>query len=252
MSSKRIEPTRLLYHEDSYAKEFRARILSIQKFDGQHKIILDQTAFYSAGGGQPSDTGAIKGAKGEATVKEARMENGQVIHVLEGISGILEEGESVTGILDWSRRFALMRNHTLAHMMAEAVRRVVGLPTPVVSSGLDVDKARLDMAYDASLGPLLSQIEKVANDVVEENRPVEVRMMSRVEAERFVERFHESLKALPLQVQNVRIIEIRDWHACACGGTHVRSTGEIGAVQVLRRMSKGKGVERIEFAAKAS
>lgn len=183
---------------------------------------------------------------------DVHMDKGVVIHLASEIVGEINEGEQVTGVIDWTRRYQLMRNHTLAHLMAEVVRRVTGLPMVVVGSGLDVDKARLDLTHEGSLGPMLTEIEKAANDLTRENRPVEIKMMPRAEAENFVERFHESLKTLPPQVQNVRIIEVKDWHACACGGIHVKSTGEIGAVAVLRRMSKGKGVERIEFTAKTS
>jgi len=213
-------------------------------------LILDQTAFYPTGGGQPADTGIVKGQNGEAKVYDVRMEKSTVIHVANEIAGEIREGEQITGFIDWTRRYQLMRNHTLAHLMAEAVRRATGLKMAVVGSGLDVDKVRLDFAHEGTLGPLLPEIEKAANDMIRENRPVEIRMMPRAEAEQFVERFHESLKTLPPQVQNVRIVEVKDWHACACGGTHVKGTGEIGMAQVLRRMSKGKGVERIEFTAK--
>jgi Ser-tRNA(Ala) deacylase AlaX len=218
----------------------------------QFRIVLDQTAFYPSGGGQPADNGIIKGQSGEAKVTDVHMDKGLVIHVADEIIGKIGEGEQINGFIDWTRRYQLMRNHTLAHLMAEAVRRATGLTMAIVGSGLDVDKVRLDFAHEGSLGSLLPQIEKVANDMIKENKPVEIKMMPRTEAEEFVERFHESLKTLPPHVQNVRVVEIRDWHACACGGTHVRNTGEIGVAQVLRRMSKGKGVERIEFTAKTS
>jgi misacylated tRNA(Ala) deacylase len=84
---------------------------------------------------------------------------------------------------------------------------------------------------------------------VREDRNVVVRMMDRQEAEKYVERFHESLSTLPPQVHEVRIVEIKDWHACACGGTHVRRTGELEGIKLLKRVSKGKGVERLEFSA---
>jgi len=136
--------------------------------------------------------------------------------------------------------------------MAEALRKATGLPMEVVGSGIDVDKVRLDLAHDGSLGPLLPEIEKVANDIVKGNRPVIVKTMRREEAQEYVERFHESLKTLPPQVQEVRVVEIKDLHACACGGTHLKNTGEIGSIKILKRGSKGKGVERIEFLAKKS
>jgi len=246
------QQTRLLYYEDAYLKKFEARLLMIKKLNGQYELVLDRTAFYPAGGGQPADTGTIKGQSGEAKVTDVHIDKGVVVHIASEIMGKINEGEQITGFIDWTRRYQLMRNHTLAHLMAEAVRRTTGLTMAIVGSGLDVDKVRLDLAHEGSLGPLLPEIEKVANDMIRENRQVEIKIMPRAEAEKFVERFHESLKILPPDVQNVRIVEVKDWHACACGGTHVKSTGEIGLAQVLRRMSKGKGVERIEFTAKAS
>jgi alanyl-tRNA synthetase len=244
--------TKLLYYQDAYIKEFNARVLAVKKLNSQFGLILDQTAFYPAGGGQPADNGIIKGQSGESNVVDVHMDKGVVVHIANEIVGKISEGEQITGIIDWTRRYQLMRNHTLAHLMAEAIRRVTGLSMAIVGSGLDFGKVRLDFAHEGSLGPLLPDIEKVANDVIKENRQVEIKMMPRGEAEKFVERFHESLKTLPPHVQDVRIVEVKDWHACACGGTHVRSTGEIGVATVLRRMSKGKGVERIEFTAKTS
>jgi len=239
-----------LYYHDAYLKEFDAEILKITRQDNRYGVVLDCTAFYPHGGGQPADKGVIKSEHGEIRVVDVRMEKGAVGHFADEISGQLAEGDHVKGMIDWTRRFALMRIHTAAHLMSETVGKVVGTPLAIVGSGIDVDKARLDLGYDRSLGPLLLEIEKVANHVVKENRQVEIKIMPREEAENYVAKFHESLKILPSQVKKVRIVEIKDWHACACGGIHVKATGEIGVIKVLRRMSKGKGVERIEFTAK--
>jgi Ser-tRNA(Ala) deacylase AlaX len=246
------QPTKLLYYEDAYLREFKATVLFVQGDGGQHKIVLDQTAFYPTGGGQPSDVGTIIGSSGHIQVKEVRTENKQVVHVVNETERHIEQGELVIGRIDWDRRYSLMRNHTLAHLMAEAARKATGLSLEVVGSGLDVDKARLDFAHEGSLGPLLPEIQRATNDIIHENRQVQIQTMPREEAEELVARFHESLKTLPPQVVNVRIIEIKDWHVCACGGTHVRGTAEIRGAEILHRMSKGKGVERIEFRAKTS
>jgi len=242
--------TQLLYYENAYLKEFDAKILKIQKTNGEHHIILDQTAFYPLGGGQPADTGIIKGEKGEIKVSDAKMRNGRVIHITKEVMGEIKEGDSVRGIIDWDRRYALMLNHTAAHLMTEALRKATGLPIEVVGSGIDVNKVRLDLAYDSSLGQLLSEIEKIANEIAKENRPVIAKTMPREKAKEYVGKFHESLKTLPPQVQAVRVVEIKDLHACACGGTHLKNTGEIGSIKILKRGSKGKGVERVEFLAK--
>ena len=234
-------------------KEFDAKVLKIVKLDDHQGVILNRTAFYPTGGGQPADTGVIKGKRGEIRVVDVQMKEGTAIHVADKALEESWKGETVKGIIDWNRRDALMRNHTTAHLMTEALRRVIGHPLEIVGSAIDIDKARLDLAYEGgSLLPLFPEIEKNANAIVRENRTVEAKMMPRKEAEKYVERFNESLKTLPPKVENVRIIEIKDLHACACGGTHVRNTGEIGTVKLLKRGSKGRGVERIEFTAKKS
>lgn len=248
---KETPPTQLLYRENAYLKEFDAKVVNVLKLDDRYGVILDRTAFYPMGGGQPADNGVIKGKNGEAKVVDVQMTRGAAVHVTDEINGKIK-GEHVKGIINWERRYALMKNHTTAHLMAEALRRATGFPLKVIGSAVDVDKARLDFAYEESLGPLLPKIEKAANSIVNEDRPVEIRMMERREAEKHVERFYESLKTLPPQIQKVRIVEIKDVHACACGGTHVKTTGEIGAIKVLKRRSKGRGVERIEFSASFS
>jgi len=243
--------TRLLYYEDAYLKEFDAEVSEIKEVVDRYSVILDQTAFYPAGGGQPADTGVIRGKRGEATILDVQMANGTVVHVAHGIEGKLGAGEQVKGSVDWDRRYALMKNHTAAHLMAETLRRVTGTPLKIIGSAIGVEKARLDFAYEKSLGPLLPKIEEEANSIVGQNQFVEVKVMKRKEAEDHLKRFHEDLEILPRQVQNIRIVEVKDLHACACGGTHVRKTSEIGTVKILRRRSKGKGVERIEFVAKS-
>ncbi len=253
MSAPKVtQTTKLLYYDAAYLREFDAEVLRITKLDNKYGVVLNRTAFYPLGGGQPSDKGVLRRDDEEIRVVDVRMEKGAVVHYGDEVIGQLAEGDSVRGVIDWKRRFALMRIHTAAHLMSEAVRKVVGSPLAIVGSGIDVEKARLDLAYDRSLGPLLLEIEGVANRVVKENRPVEVKLMPREEAEDYVARSHESLKILPPQIQRVRIVEIKDWHACACGGLHVNATGEIGIIKALRRMSKGKSVERIEFTAKTS
>jgi alanyl-tRNA synthetase len=241
--------TRLLYYEDSYVKQFEAKITKVVQTENGLGLVLDQTAFYPMGGGQPADKGIVKGENWEAAVVDMQWQSGVPVHVLSEVKGQIKLGDNVVGALDWDRRVALMRNHTAAHLISESIRQVVGKPVAIVGSAVNVDKSRLDLAHEGSLRELFSEIEKVSNKVVKEDRPVLVKMMPRSEAEIHVGRFQESLKMLPSTVQIVRVVEIKDWHACACGGTHIRSTAELGSVKVLGRAAKGKGVERIEFAA---
>jgi alanyl-tRNA synthetase len=212
-------------------------------------LVLDQTAFYPMGGGQPADNGVVRGETWEARVIDVQWRDNVPVHVLDAIKGEFKEQGKIVGIIDWNRRWALMRNHTVAHLISEAIRQAVGIPVEIVGSAVNVDKSRLDLGYEGSLRDAFPKIEEIANKVVKENRPVIVKMMPRTEAEEYVKRFHESLKVLPPTVQSVRIVEIKDWHACACGGTHVKGTGELGFIRILGRAAKGKGVERIEFVA---
>lgn len=224
-------------------------MLRVSQADGLVSIVLDRTAFYPTGGGQPSDEGVIEGRSGKATVVDVQWNKGRVLHRADKVDGIVSQGNDIRGRIDWNRRYSLMKNHTAAHVVAEAIRRVLNAPLEIVGSGLDVDKARLDLATENSLRPRFQQIEAAANSIVQEDLPVETRIMNRREAEDYVEKFHESLKTLPPTIAQVRIVEVKNVHACACGGTHVKTTGEVGTIRILGRSSKGKGVERLEFRA---
>ncbi len=244
-----IPTTKLLYYDDAYMREFKAKVLQIAKNDGSVGIVLDATVFYPTGGGQPSDKGVIEGEQGRANVVDVQWNKGRVLHLADEVVGEIKQDETIKGVINWDRRYSLMKNHTAAHIMAEAIRRVLNSPVEIEGSGLDIDKVRLDLALETSLRPVFQRIEDVANTIVKENKLVVIKMMNREEAESYVERFHESLKTLPHNVSQVRVVEVKGLHACACGGTHVRSTAELGAIKILGRSSKGKDVERLEFRA---
>lgn len=248
LDSEGTPPTRLLYYEDAYMKEFEAKIVKILKTEaGETGLVLDKTAFYPGGGGQLPDVGSIQSSGMQAKVVGLQRRGEIIIHYIDGVIGEVKEGEIVKSAVDWNRRYRLMRIHTSAHVMSQAVRQTLGKPVEIVSSGMSLEKARLDFKHEGSTREFFPEIESIANNIVRENRLVKAKLMPRSEAEEYVERFHESLKTLPPQVSEVRIVEIEDWHACACGGTHVKSTGEIREIKLLSRSSKGKGIERIEF-----
>lgn len=243
-----IAPTHLLYYEDAYVKEFDTRVTKVLKTEfGETGVVLDKTAFYSGGGGQPPDTGLIETDNMQARVVTLQRRGKIIIHYITEVSGEIREGDNVRGVIDWDRRYRIMRIHTSAHLMAQAIREALGKPVEIVSSGMDLEKARLDFTHAGSTREFFPQIENIANNIVKENRIVNASLMPRKKAEKYVKKFHESLKTLPQQVSQVRIVEIEGWHACACGGTHIKSTGEIKEIKLLSRGSKGKGIERIEF-----
>jgi len=243
-----IPPTRLLYYENAYVKEFDTRVVQILRMEnGETGVVLDRTVFYPGGGGQPSDTGSIENDGVRARVVRLKRHGEIIIHFVDEVAGEIREGDNVKGVIDWNRRYRIMRIHTSAHLMSHAIRQALDKPVKILSSGMDLQKARLDFTHKGSTRELFPQIENIANNIVKENRTVKIRLMPRNEGEEYVEKFRESLKTLPPQVSEVRIVEIEGWHACACGGTHVKSTSEIREVALLSRSSKGKGIERIEF-----
>ena len=246
-----IPATQLLYDDDPYLRRFRAEVLGVADDDESVGIMLNRTAFYPTGGGQPSDTGVMQAENWREDIVDVQWNRGWIRHLANNVTGEVRPGDHVDGAIDWTRRYALMKNHTAAHIMAEALRQALGTPAEIVGSGLDIDKARLDLAVDSSLRPLFPRIAALANEIVRANHPVEVRVMNREAAESYVVKFHESLATLPSTVSQVRIVEVRGVHACACGGTHVKTTGEIGPIEILGRSSKGKGVERLEFRAQS-
>jgi Ser-tRNA(Ala) deacylase AlaX len=235
-----VEP---LYLEDSYLRGCDAEVRSVE---GGRYVILDRTIFHPEGGGQPWDTGeVIRGDEGFRVVY-VRWLRGLVSHEVDRAG--LEPGERVRCLLDWGRRYRSMRLHTALHILwAALTRSIPGLE--IVSSEIGLERSRFDVRADRStLIEGLSEIEAVANRIVGEDRPVRVRMLGRVEAERLLRSYGEDLSQLP-RGEVIRIVEIPEWDVAACLGTHVRSTGEVGSIRILRRASKGRGIDRIYFTA---
>jgi alanyl-tRNA synthetase len=141
-----------------------------------------------------------------------------------------------------------MRLHTALHILwAALTKSIEGLE--ILSSEIGLERSRFDVRADRStLIERLSEIEAAANRIVKENRPLRIRMLGRVEAERLLRSYGEDPSQLP-EGERIRIVEIPEWDVAACLGTHVRSTGEVGNIKILRRASKGKGIDRIYFTA---
>lgn len=245
----RLLGTRKIFLDDSYVKEFFAKVLDIRQSNGKTTLILDETAFHPIGGGQPQDTGIILGEKGKLLVEDVyEDEFGNVIHqgVLEGSISI---GERVKGIIDWERRHKLMRVHTAAHLLIQAVRAYFNSPIKCVSAGKSVKGGRLDFKAPIKR-EMLPEIENIANKIVSEDRRIIIKYMSPERANEYLRQYNESLELYARKhelEEKIRIIEIENWIAIPCGGTHVKRTGEIGRIRLLKRASKGRGIVRIEY-----
>ncbi len=232
--------TRALYYEDSYMKEFDAQVLHSE--DGM--VILDKTAFYPEGGGQPGDTGEIICNGKSFKVKDVKKFGDVVVHYINGKI----DCRNVHGKIDWERRYRLMKNHTATHILLYSCRKVLGKHIWQAGAQKDEKMSRLDITHYKKISrEELKEIENVALKIITENIPVEAKWMERNEAERLYGfKLYEG--GIP-PGKTIRVVKIGDYDAEGCGGTHVSSTGEIGFLKILREERIQDGVSRIIFSA---
>ncbi len=237
-----IPHTKLLFYQDSSLNAFSAKVIRI--IDGKW-VVLDQTAFYSEGGGQPADQGTVKSASGEGKIVDAQRVGNIVLHLLEGT--MPEVGEMVSCTVDWDRRRNLMRSHTATHIVNGAARRVLGQHVWQCGAQKGLDVNRLDITHHQHLDiSQLREIERIANTFLVTSTPVDVFWMPREEAEqKYGFRLYQG-GAVP--GREIRVVRIGDWEVEACGGTHCRSTGEIGLIKLIRSERIQDGVERLVYA----
>lgn len=218
--------TERLYYTDCYLREFRARV--VESSPDRRRIYLDRTAFYPTSGGQPHDTGWLDGT----LVVDVVDEGERIAHITEAP---VESG-NVACRIDWERRFDHMQQHTGQHVLSAVLLERLGIPT--VSFHLGTDSATIDVAA-ATLDPeRIRQVERRANEVVTENRPVRISFANADEAPEL---------RRPSERQGVlRLVTIEGLDCSACGGTHVRATGEIGPI-LIRKLERVGGRLRLEF-----
>jgi alanyl-tRNA synthetase len=224
--------TERLYYDDPYLVQFSAQVVELLDWEGQPGVVLDRTAFYPTGGGQLHDTGSLH----ETAVLDVleRESTGDVVHILDRP---LEAAE-VDGCVDWDRRFDLMQQHTGQHILSAAFLERLGAGT--VGFHLSGGYSTIDLDRAPMSEQDLDEVEKLANVVVFENREATARWVR-----------DEDVSALPLRKPlahkgPVRVVEIPEFDCSACGGTHVRTTGEVGLIKLTR--SERRGAEtRVEF-----
>ncbi len=240
---KGLPDTRTLYYENPFMKEFDAEVLKVI----DDWVVLDGTAFYPEGGGQPYDTGTLNVNGEEVKVTNVQKVGKVILHKVERPE-LFKEGARVHGRLDWDRRIQHMRHHTGTHVLMGALVRVLGKHVWQAGSQLHKDWARLDIAhYKRITEEELREIERLANRVVMENRRVTWEWLPRTEAEmKYGFRLYQG-GVVPGRV--IRVLKIEDWDVQACGGTHLPNTGLIGPIKILRTERIQDGVERIIFAA---
>ena len=230
-----------LYYHDSFLYNFEAEVQELPA-TGRPGVILDRTAFYPTSGGQVHDTGWIVSGDQKLRVTEvADTEDGRVVHYLEAPLKDLQPGSRVQGQIDPACRRDHMQQHSGQHVLSASFVRLFNMPT--VSFHMADDYCSIDLDTPALVKTQMEEAERLANEIILENRAVDVRFVTRDEAEKLGLR-----KLPPAERDELRLIDIRDWDVSACGGTHVSQTGQIGCI-LLRKVERVRQGYRVEFVA---
>ncbi len=230
--------TEFLHMEDSYLREFNASVIAQR--DGAIK--LDRTAFYPGGGGQPPDTGILRWPGDAARVVDIQKEDGQVWHVLDGPLPALNQ--DVQGSLDWERRYKIMRYHSALHILVGTVYHLY--KASVTGVAIYPDRARMDFSLEDLSRERIMAIETEANRVIQENRRILVRWVTKEEFEH-ADLVRLARNLVPQDLDLIRVIEIEDFDAQADSGTHVANSQEIGHLVITKTDNKGKINRRMEI-----
>lgn len=233
--------TKLLYQTDSYLKEFSAQVVSVDS--ATRAIVLDQTAFYPGGGGQPCDFGTLKINDVLYVVEKVKKQGDDVYHFISGSEPLPTPGAASFGILDWARRYQLMRMHTAMHILCGVVWREYG--AKVTGGDMEPLKGRMDFEFESMRGELVKEIESRVNLEVKKGSDVQVKILPRVEAFQIPDLIRTKINLLPEGIAEVRTVEIVGLDLQADGGTHVRNTAEVGNIRVVDYKSKGAVNKRI-------
>jgi len=235
--------TELIFHSESYIKEFEAIIIeSLDK-----GVILDRTAFYTGGGGQPSDAGTLEVEGQKYSVSGVSRVLGRLVHVIDGAGGKHPaKGSKVFGRVDWERRYQLMRTHTALHILCGVVWRDYG--ALVTGGDMKPGEARMDFELEHMSSEFSREIEEKINAEVEMDRLVSANNLSRDEAQNTPDLIRTKINLLPPDIETVRTIEIHGLDLQADGGTHVANTREVGAIRVVGHESKGRINKRLRIA----
>lgn len=240
-----LPETKYLYYKDHYKKEFDAKVLWVKKIDKGSEVVLDQTAFYPEGGGQPGDIGVLSNNGNRFNVLDVQKKGCSIIH---RVDGVLNVGGHVHGVIDWDRRYSIMKHHTGTHVVNGALRMYLGEHIWQAGSQLAVEDARFDFAHYKNLTEDdEKEVEKIANSLVKKGQVVEKKIMDRNSAEKtYGFRLYQG--GVP-PGNCIRILNIPDIDVEACGGTHLNNINEIEKIHIIKTERIQDGVNRIVFAA---
>ena len=233
--------TNLLFPFDSYIQYFEAKILAVD--EESRTLVLDQTAFFPGGGGQPADRGALESGGLIYQVSKVRKVGDDVVHYIDGDLPLPSPGIQVRGQIDWQRRYSLMRVHTAMHILCGVIFRDYG--AQVTGGDMDPLQVRMDFEFESMVRELVDEIQASINREVQNARPIRVTVLPRAEAFQIPDLIRTKINLLPEGIQEVRIVEIVGLDLQADGGTHVSNTSEVGEIRIVDYKSKGKINKRI-------
>jgi alanyl-tRNA synthetase len=225
--------TERLYFSDSSLMRFSATVVDVRQLPNGPAIVLDRTAFYPTGGGQPHDLGYL----GETAVLDVIDSDGTILHVI-GDHDAIKVGEVVSATVDAARRLDHLQQHSGQHLLSQAFIRVCGAETK--SFHLGSTASTIDMALDAPDVSLIRAAEDLANSVVFDDRPMRVHLVAEEQAARLPLRKETALEG------TIRVIEVEDFDWSPCGGTHASRTGQVGLI-AIRSFERAKKMTRVEF-----
>jgi alanyl-tRNA synthetase len=229
-----MEPTNRLYFTDSHLLEFSASVLDIQPADNGEVVILDQTAFYPTGGGQPYDTGFLDKAK---VIDVFEDDKGTIRHLVEPGSAIAR-GARVEGRVDANRRRDHLQQHSGQHVLSQAFVKTCGAQTR--SFHLGADSSTIDIELDSPTDDAMQTAADLASAIVFEDRPMRVHLLNEEQAARLPLRKESAVRG------DIRVIEVADFDWSPCGGTHASRSGEIGLIAV-KSFERARKLTRVEF-----
>ena len=240
---EKMPATEQLYYADPYMKEFDAKVL---KIINDKYVVLDRTCFYPEGGGQPADHGWLANNTSKFGVVDTQKIGKTIVHKLD-TTPKFKEGGTIHGILDWNRRYSLMKAHTVTHLINGAARRVLGEHVWQSGTQKGLETSRLDISHYRRLSQdEVHKIEILANEAIAANMKVEITWLPRNEAEvRYGFRLYQG-GAVP--GKDIRVVKTGDWDVEACAGTHLGNTLEVGFVKIVYTERIQDGVERLGYA----
>ncbi len=225
-----ISETKRLYFDNAYQTEFEAEVLGKMEYQGKLAVILDQTVFYPEGGGQPSDYGKLS----DVTVEQVLEHDGKILHILDHPV----QGTTVYGKIDWDRRFDHMQQHAGQHILSQCFDKLLSGRT--MSFHLGEHVSTLEIAVASITDAEVDRVEACANQTVFQNREIKTYFVDETELAQV------PLRKPPQKQGSIRVVEVAGFDFSACGGTHPRSTGEIGLIKLLKR-DKIRKHSRFEF-----